>query len=139
MSEYDLESIELLKEGDFPQYIYSADNNSCNSSQLDFLKVRNILLIAVNTDIYIRCKDNKVRLYILLAVASLKDEGKYDFDTGEVIKRINIIVKYFKISSPQIINNTVYFKPDMDKIKELLEKSKIEIEEGRAENIIFKV
>lgn len=138
MIEYNAKEVELLEKKEFSEYKKYIENNFQDSNQLHYLQVRNIVLIAINTNEYYKCKDNKVRLLTLLSLVSLKSEGNENFTTDEVVKRIKLIAKYFKVSCPEIINNTVYFKPNMNKIRELLQKSMKEVEENRVENIIFK-
>lgn len=139
MIEYDIKEEEFLQKKKVSKYKNYIDNGFPKSNQSDFMQVRSIVLIAVNLETYNKCKDNKVKLLILLALASFKDENKDTFETDEVIKRINIIAKYFNINSPEIIDKAVYFKPDMNKIRELLEKSITEVKENKVENVIFKL
>ncbi|WP_027625016.1 hypothetical protein [Clostridium lundense] len=138
MMEYDIKE-EFLQKKKVSKYKNYIDNGFPKSNQLDFMQVRSIVLIVVNLETYNKCKDNKVKLLILLALTSFNEEGKDTFETEEVIKRINIIAKYFNINSPEIIDNAVYFKPDMNKMKELLQKSMTEIKENKMENVLFKI
>ncbi|KAJ53829.1 hypothetical protein BD780_002822 [Clostridium tetanomorphum] len=139
MIHFNHKELEILDSQNFAKYIKNINDTFSYNNQLDFLQVRSIVLIAVNKDIYFKCKDNIVRLLMLLAITSLDNGKNYNFTTEEVMERISIIVKYFKIKSPEIINNTVYFKPDMTKIEKLLEKAKNGIKVGKEENIIFKI
>ncbi|WP_125152585.1 hypothetical protein [Clostridium rectalis] len=137
MVDYSPKQLKLKRSDSIFKYISYIGDCTQTNSQLEFLTIKDILLIAINEELYYKSKSNKIRLLILLALVSLKDERKDNPNTNEIIQRMSVIHKYFNIEDPEIINKVVYFKPDKDKIGVLIDNAKNEVLEGKFDNVIF--